>query len=139
MRLAFLPPTLARIESDSRSGAHHCGKPILPNRHAKLQRQPDISRRRRVQMRTKQRSVGLRALIGATPLGEIQRMRRQPRVGLANPVGTLARPAVLARIGHHPSANRFEFDGAVAGQQIRFGLNEAGFVAPFPLGLPVRW
>lgn len=91
-------------------------------------------------MWTEQGTVGLRAFIDALALSQIQGMRREPCVGLSEPVGAVARPAILGGIGDHLRPNGGEFYVAVTSQQVGFSLNDARLVTPFPqaAGAPVE-
>ena len=52
----------AGIEPDAGLGTHQLGKPVASDRHAKLQRLPNINRSFRVLMRAIQCPLGLRTL-----------------------------------------------------------------------------
>ena len=59
-------------------------------------------------------------------------MRRDQRVGIAKRQGVVAGPAIVAWIGHHRSAQRIEFDIALAAHQIVAIVDKARFVAALP-------
>lgn len=64
--------------------------------------------------------------------GKKYRKRANSRVGLPQPVVSVAAPAILSGGLHHHGADGVEFDIAHAGEQVAFCLDHAGFVTTFP-------
>ncbi len=100
----------------------------------------DVIDRLGIEFGSEQRPVGCPSFFVIGAELAVEEMRGEAFVRLSQPVGAVARPAVLRRVGHHPRPHRVELDVALARQQIAFGLHHAGFVAPFPqaAGAPVE-
>lgn len=59
-------------------------------------------------------------------------MRCQQVAGETKGIAAIAAPPVVCRVIDHVGAHRVEFDVALAGKQVGFGLDEGGFVAAVP-------
>src|SRR4249919_1607555 len=66
------------------------------------------------------------------PKSEVFRVRGQQRIESFPGMGAPAGPSVVARLGHHPCANRIQLDVAAAGQEISTGVDHAGLVTALP-------
>ena len=69
----------------------------------------------------------------------VERVGRDERVGLPEPIGAVAGPAVVRRLLYHRRAHGIEFDVAHAFQQVGLGLDQGGLVPAIPqcAGAPV--
>src|SRR5437870_4555428 len=47
-------------------------------------------------------------------------------------MGTIARPAMVARMPDHPRSNRIDLDIAAAGEEIGLAVDRRGAIAPLP-------
>ena len=85
-----------------------------------------------IQMRLKQGLVVCLPFGSIQPQSQVLVMWGNEIAGLAQRVGVVARPAVVLRLVDHAGADGVEFDVAVAGKDVVFGLCEAGAEAAFP-------
>lgn len=126
------PPHLRA--SHTRGGADGFLESLVAERLALRDRAADVGERLCVELAVEERAVGGLATDVVPPQGEIQRMRRDEPVRLAEGVAAVAGPAVLAGVGDHVGAHGVEFDVALAGEKIVLGLDGTGLVAAFPEG-----
>ena len=57
---------------------------------------------------------------------------RQQRIDAARGIRAMTRPWTIARLGHHPCANRIELDAATASQTVAIRAHPTGLAALFP-------
>ncbi len=75
-----------------------------------------ICERRVLQRGAKERTLGFVALAGVGREGVIQGMGSEERVGLAQPIGTVAGPAAIGWLRYHAGAHRIKLDVALVQQ-----------------------
>jgi hypothetical protein len=59
-------------------------------------------------------------------------MRGEDGTGLCQCIAAIAGPAIVGWVVHHGGAHGIEFDVALAGKQVGFGLDEGGLIAAIP-------
>ena len=97
---------------------------IVPQRSPGLNRGPDIMHLVWIQRASEQFPVGITPCFLILAERQIQGVRRQYCAGLPQPVGAVARPAVMRRVIHNRRAHRVQLDVALASEQIGFDLAE---------------
>lgn len=99
-----------------------------------IERQPNVINGFAVQLRPEKTTIPGLPFLLVPPDRQIERVRREMRVGLAKRVVAVAAPAVVCRVIHHRGAHGIELDVALAAEQIGFGLDQRGLVAAVPQG-----
>lgn len=87
-----------------------------------IERQANVVDGFAVQLRPEKAAILSLPLLLVPPDHQIERVRREMRVGLAKRVVAVAGPAVVCRVIHHRGAHGIELDVALAAEQVGFGL-----------------
>lgn len=122
------PATPRQQLPHARCGTHGFAEAVVAKRLPLGDGEADIGQGRLIELAAKECAVGRLARFLTSPQGEVQRMGRDGRVGLAEGVAAVAGPAELARVGNHVGAHGVEFDVALAGESAAHHLIDAYIV-----------
>ena len=112
---------------------------MIAERLALVQRQANVGDGILFQMRTKQGAISRQPCRSRGLLSQVDRVRREQGIVLAERVGAIAGLAAMSRVLDHRGAHRVQLDVAHARQQIGLGLDQRRLVAAVPQrpGTPV--
>jgi hypothetical protein len=99
-----------------------CLEPLIAQRLALIDSAPDIVNRRVIELGTEWRALGGLPLLVIPPQRDVQRMRRQSRIELFQPIGAVARPAIVRGVFRHGRTHGVQFNIPLTGEQVAFGV-----------------